>query len=246
MTEFMLGLSAPFAGLHRLIFDSRLRALAVIPLLIALIAGTIFTVLGIYGLTFAIGALANQLAVFWALDPGGFWMLVVTVLLWPPGLLVMGVGVYMAIRLIAAPFYSYLAEKTLVKLGTRQDRPFVLGEWFWISLRMLFVSLVKSLIFGLAGLILFFFSFIPGLNILATLGFVHMLAFDISDYGFEALEWPLSRRFRHVRQHLATYSGLACGLGLAMLIPGLNLVLLPASVVGASETLHRTLARDGR
>lgn len=244
MTEFILGLSAPFAGIHRLIFDSRLRALAIVPLLISLIAGTILTVLGIYGLTYLIGSVSAQLGVFWALDPGGFWMVIVTILLWPLGLLLMGVGVYMAIRLIAAPFYSYLAEKTLVKLGTRADRPFVLSEWLWISIRMLFVSLVKSLIFGAAGLVLFIFSFIPGLNILATIGFVHMLAFDISDYGFEALEWPLARRFQHVRRHLWTYSGLACGLGLAMLIPGLNLVLLPAAVVGASETLHRTLARE--
>lgn len=242
MTEFIFGFFAPFHGMRLLISDSRLRALAILPLAMSLVLGSALSVLGIYGLTFVIGSVSLELGTLLALDPGGFARLALTIVLWPVGLLLLGVGVYVLVRLVAAPFYSYLAEKTLVKLGTRQDHPFVLQKWIWISFRMFLVSLAKAVLFAVAGLVLFVFSFVPVLNIIATIGFVHMLAFDVSDYAFEAMEWPLARRFAHVRSHMLTYTGLACGMGLAMLIPGLNLVLMPAAVVGASETLHRTLS----
>ena len=241
MSDFIFGFFSPFHGLRLLFADSRLRALAILPLALSLVLGSILSIAGIYGLTFAIGSISLELGTLLALDPAGFGSIIITIFLWPSGLLLLGAGVYVLVRLVAAPFYSYLAEKTLVKLGTRQDHPFVFQTWVWISFRMFWVSLVKAVLFAFAGGILFVFSLVPVLNIIATIGFVHMLAFDVSDYAFEAMEWPLARRFAHVRNHMMTYTGLACGMGLAMLIPGLNLVLMPAAVVGASATLHRTL-----
>ncbi|CAN5600200.1 hypothetical protein BH10BDE1_BH10BDE1_20470 [soil metagenome] len=249
MTRFIYGFTAgffaPLTGFRRLLSDSRLRALAIIPLLISLILGSFLTVTGIWWVATSIGAVSLELTSILGFDPSGYAPIVILIFLWPMALLVLGVAVYVSVRLVAAPFYSYLAEKTLVKLGTRHDTPFRAHEWVWLSLRMLLVSLLKSVLFCIAGVVLFVFSLVPILNIVAAIGFMHMIAFDISDYSFEAMEWPLARRIRHVRSHFVTYSGLAFGLGLLMMIPGLSLVLLPAAVVGASETLHRTLSRSG-
>lgn len=238
--EFIFGFFAPWHGFRHLLSDSRLRALAVVPLLVSVVVGSMLTVFGIYGLGLAISSVSVELGTMLALDPAGFGRVVVTLLLWPVGLLILGVGIYMSVRLIAAPFYSYLAEKTLVKLGVRVDRPFVLHEWLWTAMRMLVVSLVKSFLFACASVILLVFSLVPILNVMAAIGFAFMLAFDISDYSFEAMEWPLRRRLQHVRTHLATYAGLACAMSLAMVVPGLNIILLPSAVVGAGEIFHRT------
>jgi CysZ protein len=247
MTGFFHGLFAPLYGVRRLMVDKRLRTLSILPLLIALIAGSLMTIAGLYGLSRVIGSIAMTLGGLVGFDPDGFMNLAIMILLWPIGLLVLGVGVYMGIRIIAAPFYSYLAERALVSMGTCQDSNFnlrSLPQWLWVTLRMLMVSLLKAVIFAVASILLFVLSMVPVLNVVAALGFMHMIAFDISDYSFEAMGWTLERRFQHVREHAMAYTGLACGLGLAMAIPGLNLVLLPAAVIGASETLHRTLDRQ--
>ena len=131
-----------------------------------------------------------------------------------------------------------------MKMGIREDRPFRLQQWVPLTLRMLIVSLLKSAVFVVAGGILFLLSLIPFVNLIATLGFVHMLSFDVSDYSFEAMEWPLKKRFRHFRQNINLYSGLAIGLGGAMVIPGMSIVIMPAAIVGAGLVLQRSLVRE--
>lgn len=241
MNAFIHGFLSPFYGFKLLISDARLRALSIVPLLISILAVVLFTTAGLFAAYQLVNFVSYELGSLLALEPGGLGSVALTIVLWPACLLILGVGVYMTVRLIAAPFYSFLAEKTLVKLGTRRDQPFVLHRWVWISFRMLLISLAKSVLFAVASTVLLLFSLAPGLNIVVTIGFMSLVAFDISDYAFEAMEWPLKRRFRHVRTHWLTYSGLACGLGLVMALPGFNLILLPAAVIGASETLHRTL-----
>ncbi|MDX9730251.1 MAG: EI24 domain-containing protein [Bdellovibrionales bacterium] len=244
MKDFFFGLLVPYHGFKRIFGDSKLRALSIVPLAVSVFVGAVLTVVAIYALAGIIGYFSIQVGALLSLAPGGFWLGFITFLMWPIGLLIVGASVYVTVRLIAAPFYAYLAEQTLVRLGARQDKPFVLREWLWLSCRMLAVSLIRAVLFVLAGCILFAVSLIPGLNVVATIGFMYMVAFDISDYGFEAMEWSLSQRFQHVRKNRISYSGVAFGMGAAMLVPGLNLVLLPAAIVGSCEVLQRTTANQ--
>ena len=244
LAAFFHGFAAPVYGVRLLLKHSKLRALAIIPLIISVALGAVLTVFGLYLLATNLGSISSELGNFLGFDREGYTVVLLNVFLWPIALLLLGAAIYMSIRLVASPFYTLLAERTLVELGSRQAASFSLRDahtWLYISLRMFMVSLLKALLFTVASVILFVFSFIPVLNIIATFGFMQMLAFDISDYAFEAMEWPWSRRWAHFRSHAMTYTGLACGLGITMLIPGVNLILLPAAVVGASETLHRTL-----
>ncbi len=244
MSGFLAGFFSTVNGVRLLLSDSRLRALAVIPFLASLVVGSVLTVLGLYGLTYAISSISLELVALFGIEPGGFGSIALTILLWPLGLLILGVGIYVSVRVVAGPFYSYLAEQTLVKLGARADQPFKLGTWIRITGRMLIVSLIRALIMAVAGMMLFVLSFVPVLNIAAALGFMLILAVDISDYGFEAMEWSLKKRFVHVKANLQTYLGMACGLAITTLVPGLNLILLPAAVVGACVTMSRTRSED--
>ena len=128
MNGFFDGFFFMLKGVRLLWADSRLRALAIIPFFASITVGSLLTIFGLYGLTYAISFISLELIAMFALDPGGFLSLVMTIVLWPLGLAILGVAIYIAVRLVAAPFYSYLAEQTLVKLGVRSETPFRLGE----------------------------------------------------------------------------------------------------------------------
>lgn len=244
MSDFFFGLTAIFRGFQIVLFDAHLRALSIVPFVASLLLGSVLTISGLYYLAATLGGVAMHIGAWLSLAPGGWGVALINVLLWPIGLLGLGVAIYMAVRLVVAPFYSILAEAALVRLGLREDRPFRIREWLPLTLKMLVVSLLKSGVFIVAGGVLFILSLIPLVNILATLGFVHMLSFDVADYGFEAMEWNLKKRFRHFRENLNLYSGLAIGLGGAMVIPGMSLIIMPAALVGASLVLQRSLLQE--
>ena len=109
---------------------------------------------------------------------------------------------------------------------------------------MLVVSVFRVVIVAFAGMLVFVLSFIPVVNVAAALGFMLIFAVDISDYGFEAMEWSLRKRFAYVKANLGVYLGMACGLAFTTLVPGLNLILLPAAVVGSCATMTRVRAEE--
>ncbi len=240
MSDFFYGLTALFRGFQILVGDSKLRTWSLIPFAVALVLGTLITISGLYFIGGSIGSFAVSLGSWISLAPGSWAIFALTLVLWPIALLALGVAVYVSVRLVVAPFYSILAELALVVIGMRKDQPFQMREWLVFTVRMLLVSLVKSLIFAVAAAILFMCSLIPLINLIATMGFVLILAFDVSDYSFEAMGWGIRRRFQHFRSHLAMYSGFAVGLGSVLVIPGMSVIIMPAAVVGGGLLLKRS------
>lgn len=240
--EFFFGLTAVFYGLGRIFADRRLRAWAIFPMLVAILVFLVLGVAGFIWLVPVVPEVATAAAGFLSFVPGGVLWWIVLLGLWPLAIVALGFSLYLLTKLIVAPFYSILAERALIGLGVRPDHRFNVGEWMAIAGKMLLQNVLKTVIFAFVGLILFAASFVPIINLLATIGFVHMVAFDVADFGFEAMEWKLADRFRHFRTYLASYSGFAFGLGALMLIPGLSLLLLPAAVVGSCAILKRNLS----
>lgn len=140
---------------------------------------------------------------------------------------------------IAAPFNSILAEKTLFKLGLIEQKPFHFIRWIKLTIRMFFTSLLKSFLFLIIGVFIFISSFIPGLNLFAIYIALMVMAFDSLDYSFELLNLSLGRRLLMFRSNWLTATGLSAGFGLALIIPGLILLFLPVSVVGACYVLKK-------
>ena len=240
MSDFFFGLTAVFRGFQELVTNRKLRMWSLIPFAVALVLGTAITISGLYFIGGSIGALAVSLGSWISVAPGSWAIFALTLVLWPIALLALGVAVYVSVRLIVAPFYSILAELALVVIGMREDQPFQVRQWMAFTVRMSMVSLVKSLIFTVAAGILFVCSLIPFINLLATMGFVLILAFDVSDYSFEAMGWGIRRRFQHFRRHLPMYSGFAVGLGAVLVIPGMSVIIMPAAVVGGCLLLQKS------
>ncbi|MGE0527174.1 MAG: EI24 domain-containing protein [Bdellovibrionales bacterium] len=141
---------------------------------------------------------------------------------------------YVLHTLIAVPFYSALAERTRIQLGKKENISLGFGRWLAMTARMMWVSVVKALLLLGAGLILFLCSFIPVLNILAALGALLILAFDCMDYTFEVHGMDLRARLDYLFRERAQWAGMAAGLGLTLLIPGLTLLAIPGAVVGGA------------
>jgi uncharacterized protein involved in cysteine biosynthesis len=139
--------------------------------------------------------------------------------------------------LVASPFLAILAEKTLANAGAPVVGFANFGLRLLHILRMLCVSLLKAVVFAMAGITLFLASFIPGLNFAAVYGSMCLFAADVFDYSFEALGWGFHRRMRELRLAAPEVGGLGAGLALTSFLPGLTVLLLPLAVVGAAEVV---------
>lgn len=154
-------------------------------------------------------------------------------LIWIGGILVTLIVLYIVYALhaiVAQPFYSLLAERTL-KL---QGRVTASNLGFWSMLR---VSVIKGCVFLTLGVVLLLVSFIPVVNVIAVCGTLLLFAYDCFDYAFEAQRLGFRDRIRYVMKNKSQWTGMSSGLALTLLLPGLTLLVIPGAVVGAALIL---------
>lgn len=233
-------------GLKLIAKSKEVRRWAIIPFIID-IALVVFG-LG-YGIASISGWVASALGLF-GLTASGFFtgilFYLLSALLWVGYLIVVIYGVFLLATVIAAPFNGLLAERTLMHLGVIQAKPFQFGPWVRLSIKLLGAGLIKSLLFAFIGIFIFLGSFIPGVNFLCSFLALLIMSFDSADYSFESLEMGLGERFRYFRQQIPEFSGMAGFLVLTIFVPGLTLVLLPCSVVGAAIVVQKRKVDDPR
>jgi CysZ protein len=242
-SDFTFGFLSVSRGFGLLLINPRIRRWAIIPFILA----ALVLVVGFY---FGFSVLGGQLPhmvssglAFAGIEAGSlfysllYWLILI--LTWPLGLFLVFYFLFLLVRIVAAPFYSLLAEAALVEIGLLQESEFHLKNWLRVSLLMLKASLLKLLFFGPLAALLFLLSFIPGLGLVTGFCFLLMVAFDVLDASFEALQWSFRERMRYFNKHLSAFSGMAFAMGLVFLIPGLNFFLLPVAVVGGADLLRR-------
>lgn len=244
-SEFLAGLLAPFVGALMIANQRALFRLAIVPFVITVL---ILTVGLAYGLPFITGLVVpftNSLLTFFGLKlnsgAGETLAKIFPFLIWPALALTLLFVLLSLTRLFASPFYSLLAERVLRSAGVLTSEKPGLKSWVAANVKQTRIALTKTPLFVVIGVVLGILSFIPGIGLFTSVAFVLLLAYDVTDYAFEALEWPLARRFEFFRKHLGLFLGLGCTLGLVLLIPGLNFFLLPASVCGASDAVRRMI-----
>ncbi|WP_277052123.1 sulfate transporter CysZ [Zestomonas thermotolerans] len=171
------------------------------------------------------------------------WLGFLNYILWPLFVVLVLLMVFftftMLANIIAAPFNGFLAEKVeVVVRGEDNFPPFSWAELFAMVPRTIGRELRKLLYFAPRALALFVLSLIPGLNLIATplwlLFGVWMMAVQYIDYpadnnklGWnEMLAWLRERRWACLGFGGITY--------LALLVPLLNLLAMPAAVAGAT------------
>ncbi|MFC5699117.1 sulfate transporter CysZ [Pseudomonas sp. GCM10022186] len=171
------------------------------------------------------------------------WLAFLQYLIWPLFVLLVVVLVFfsftMLANVIAAPFNGFLAEKVEVVVRGQDDFPaFSWAELLAMIPRTVGRELRKLAYFLPRAGALLILSFIPGINLLATplwiIFGIWMMAVQYIDYpadnhklGWnEMLAWLREKRWQSLGFGGATY--------LALLIPFVNVLMMPAAVAGAT------------
>ncbi|MDD3608433.1 MAG: sulfate transporter CysZ [Halothiobacillaceae bacterium] len=235
---FVQGAREAFAGLG-LMWRPGLRRYVLIPLLINLLlfgAGTVYAAL-------SFEHWMNHLlpeALAWAR-----W------LLWPlfalTLLLVLFFGFTMLANLIAAPFNALLSQRLEEQLRGQRllnadpPLPILIARTVWVELRKLGYFLLRAL-----PLLLLFL--IPGVNLLAPLLWflfgAWMMALQYMDHPMGNHGIGFDEQRRQLKSQRLRALGFGSAVNLMTLVPGLNLLSMPAAVCGATRLWVRHFAPD--
>ena len=241
--KFMIGFMAPLRGLKLSFTLPGLFKWCVIPFLLTALVFIIGGSLLFPAMAGWIPAFATWMLTTLGMVTGSFfftfsyWLALLVA--WPVAILALLYGLFLITRVVAAPFYSLLAERSLMAMGVLNDEPFNFSAWLAHSTRMLVVALLKAIVLGLLAFVLFVLSFIPAVGVISAFGFLLIAAFDIVDFSLEALRMGFRARFAYLGRQFFAISGFAAALGLVFLVPGLNFVLFPAAIVGAGDVVRR-------
>lgn len=240
ISGFTEGLEFWWRGWGYILRHRRLFLLSLIPFLLS----TLFAAGAIWLLWSHLSQWAqNLVAVVMGLQSGFIYNLVYYPLIVGGGALFFFSAIYVTFllhTLLAMPFYSLLAEQTLLLIGMPTS-----NTWR-NAFRMVRVSLVKGILLLLAGFLLFIFSFIPVLNILAIICALLIMAFDCMDYSFDCLGYGVSERLFYLLRERRQWLGMAVGLALTLLVPGLTLIITPGAVVGSALILKDHQSRESQ
>ena len=151
---------------------------------------------------------------------------------------------FLTTKLLASPFYALLARQVLKNRGILKADDLSFVRWMILSFRTTAVNLIEISVFTIFGGVLFVFSFIPIVNVLAAFGFFLIMAYDSTDYSLDVLNLGLSERVKYFLSHFTQFCGFALAISLVMLVPGLNLILFAASVAGGSDLVSRNVSRN--
>ncbi|OWJ95973.1 sulfate transporter CysZ [Pseudomonas sp. A46] len=171
------------------------------------------------------------------------WLGFLQYLIWPLFVLLVLVLVFFTFTLlaniIAAPFNGFLAEKVEVVVRGTDDFPaFSWGELLAMIPRTMGREMRKLAYFLPRAGALLILSFVPGVNLLATplwiIFGIWMMAVQYIDYpadnhklGWnEMLAWLREKRWQSLGFGGITY--------LALMIPFVNIIMMPAAVAGAT------------
>jgi len=218
----------------KLVLSPGLRLFVLLPLAINLI---LFVAL----IGFAIDQFSGWLASLMGSLPS--WLSFLDFLLWPLFVILLLLMVFFTFTLlaniIAAPFNGFLAEKIeVVVRGADNFPPFSWAELLAMVPRTLKRELRKLSYFLPRAIGLLILSLIPGLNLIATplwlLFGVWMMAVQYIDYPCDnhkvswddMLAWLRAKRWQSLGFGGSTY--------LALLIPFVNILMMPAAVAAAT------------
>ncbi|MCY1395561.1 Sulfate transporter CysZ [compost metagenome] len=217
----------------KLMLSPNLRLFVLLPLSV-----NILLFIGLIG--FAVNEFNHW--VDWLMPSLPSWLNFLEYILWPLFvalvLLILFFTFTLVANIIAAPFNGFLAEKVEVVVRGQDNFPaFSWGELMAMVPRTIGRELRKLAYFLPRMIGLFILSLIPGLNLIAAplwlLFGIWMMAVQYIDYpadnhklGWnEMLAWLRAKRWQSLGFGGSTY--------LALLVPGLNLLVMPAAVAGA-------------
>lgn len=231
MLATISGFFLPFQGL-RLILAPGLRRFVVVPLLL--------NVLIFAALAYLAGSYFDSYMDQWL--PRQSWLEFLRWLLWllfaVAYALALFYGFTLIANLVAAPFNGILAARVEEKLTGRTpngaDQGIMAALWPALT-----GEIGKILYFASRALPILLLFLVPGLNILATVGWVAFgfwfLAIEYADYPMGNHGLNPSQQRTHLRRKRFKSLAFGAGVTVMMLIPVLQLAAMPAAVAGATR-----------
>lgn len=218
----------------KLVLSPGLRLFVLLPLAVNLI---LFTLL----IGFAVSEFSGWVDTFMPTLPS--WLSFLQYILWPLFVVLVLLMVFFTFTLlaniIAAPFNGFLAEKVeVVVRGEDHFPPFSVAELTAMVPRTLSREMRKLAYFLPRAIALLILSFIPVANLVAAplwlLFGVWMMAVQYIDYPADnnKMSWQdMLAWLREKRWQSLSFGGITY---LALLVPGLNILMMPAAVAGAT------------
>jgi len=163
-------------------------------------------------------------------------------LLWPAfllsAILLVFFGFALCANIIAAPFNAPLSA-AVVKVLTGESVGSE-ASGFWAGFAGAVFDEIRKLVYSLSRLILISLLFlIPVVNVIAPLIMLYysawLLAQQYMDFPMGNVGMGFKQQRQTVKQKRPLMLGFGSGVLLAMLIPGINLLAVPASVAGATR-----------
>lgn len=162
---------------------------------------------------------------------------------------VLVVASWITAGIFAGPLYDRLSARVEVLLGTHPP-----DDTGWVQIlgdiaQGIWHTLLGLLLYGALNLVLLLFLLLPVAGeflwpIGSTLLSAVFLAREVFDYPTSRRRWSFVRKLTLLRgvPHLTLGLGLATFGGL--LVPGLNLVVMAAAVIGGTEVFGRLISQD--
>ena len=138
------------------------------------------------------------------------------------------------VSVVAAPLYEMVSE-AVEREYTGQA---VVGTGFLGSIRLIGEEIKKAIFILIVPTL---FLFIPGVNVLATLVAALLIGWDFCDYPMARRGWSFRRRLRFVLRD----GWAVLGFGLWLVIPFVQIFLMPLSVPGGTLLILEALEREG-
>jgi uncharacterized protein involved in cysteine biosynthesis len=233
-SSIIRGFSIFSSGVSHSFKKKKLLLLALLPIIIAALCLTFFYA-PLY--SFILSALEARLISqsqfnFWG---GGALLWLVNLIVKVFSAIFSFIFFYILLQIVYIPFCSFLAEAVLREKGIVKVEG--LTGMMAYNASMLKIGIMKAALLTLVGLVLFASSFLPLLSFLPFYFAMLILAYDSFDYGLELYGLNLSQRSTYFQKEFFMLNGHAGVLFLMSFVPGLLLLTLPFSVIGASLKL---------
>lgn len=232
--SFVSGLSVLSGGFHHCLKNKKLLFLAVLPIVIAVLCISFFYS-PLYTLVYKFlehRVISTDGFDFWG---GAALLWIVKLLIKVLSAVASFVCFYILLQVVYIPFCSLLAEAVLRGKGIVQIQG--VSGMLSYNFSMFKVGLLKAVLLVFIGFVLFVTSFLPLLSFLPLYFALMVLAYDSFDYGLELYGFNLNQRSTFARKEFFMLNGHAGVLFALSFLPGLLLLTLPFSVVGASLKL---------
>lgn len=140
---------------------------------------------------------------------------------------------FLLMNVVASPIYEVVSVAVERDVTGREPEEFGFGA----TLRIMLVELKKVALILVLSIILLL---IPGFNVLSTLAAAFLIGWDFFDYPLARRGWSLGQRLRFVGGEFWS----VLGFGLWLIIPFVQLIMLPLAVAGGTLLNLEALERE--